>query len=216
MGSQWHSWSNSMPFATLPCLLRTKRRKGWETDQQILWHWPKALCFKYLFIQPLLSGESAQESRDWSLTHQGLSYPSHRSWCPWIAPCLYTDTPCWRAAWRQLLQRCVPCFEAHRFDIAEPIAAPRSCNPLHPQPWCPAGRGWSLSPSLLFGRQCRHQLWPGSPLQQWLHVETVKRKNTNQATSDQENILTFLFASMQTQTISFSDVLHFAIYFPTY
>lgn len=137
--------------------------------------------FIHLFIQPLHSVVPAQEPSACSLTHQGLSYPSHRSWCPWTAPCLYTDTPCWQAAWRQLLPRCVPCFEAHIFDIAEPTAAPRSCNPLRPQPWCPAGRDWSLSPSLLSGRLYRHQLWPESPLQQWLHVETVKIRGKHKA-----------------------------------
>ena len=156
-----------------------KEKEGQRTNQHIL---STDICsFIHLFMQPFLSVMAAQESHGCSLTYQGLSYPSHRSWCPWTDPCLYTDTPCWQAAWRQLLRRCVPCFEAHRFDIAEPIAAPRSCNPLHPQPWCPAGRDWSLSPSLLSGRRCRHRLWPGNLLQQWLRDETVKiRENTSQ------------------------------------
>lgn len=168
-----------MPFSTLQCLPLTK---SWESNQQIhSTDLNKAFSFSHLFIQPLFSIVSAQELCGWILTHPGLSYPSHRSWYPWTAPCLYTDTPCWPAAWRQLQLRCVPCFEAHRYDIAGPTAAPKSCNLLHPQPWCLAGKGWSLSPSLLSGRQCRHLPWPSSQLQQWLHVETVKIRGKHKA-----------------------------------
>lgn len=139
------TWVDNDTADLLPCPFLhyspslNKQTKGLRTNQHI----PSTDISSsiHLFIQPLFSVVPAQESHGCSLTHQGLSYPSHRSWCPWTAPCLYTDTPCWQAAWRQLLPRCVPCFEAHRFDTAEPTAAPKSCNPLHPQPWYPAGRG---------------------------------------------------------------------------
>ena len=200
------SYTTSLPW--------TKRRKDWELINTSL-----ALTYALWFICSCnLCVTAAQESHGCSETYQGPSYPSHRSWCPWTTPCLYTDTPCWQAAWRQLLRRCVPCFEAHRFDIAEPTAAPRSCNPLHPQPWCPAGRGWSLSPSLLSGRRCRHQLWPGNLLRQWLHGETVKiRENTSQGPHQTTKTSPWHFcASIQPQNISVAAVLYFTTYFPTY